>query len=145
HRIEADRGPFRDVYVTVNNGAADVAVASYVDVGKNDAGFHFAVGIDAHIGREYAVTHKAPGENAAGADDGIDGHAGAPGFAEDELGRRILPLFRADGPVTVIQVEHRRDRDQVHVGVIVSLNGPHVAPVLRLLHVLVDEIEGIEF
>ena len=66
----------------------------------------------------------------------------AAGLAEDELGRRILAHARADGPALVVEVEDRRHRAEVHVGVVVGVERAHVAPVESLLLVLVDEAVG---
>ena len=76
-------------------------------------------------------------------DDRIQRRAGASGFGEHKFRRRILALVGADRPVGVVQVEHRRHRHDVHVGFVVGLQRPHVAPVERFLLVLVDEIVGV--
>ena len=93
--------------VAVDDGVAYAAMAADVDVGEDDAVIHFRIGIHADIRREHAFTDDTAGDDASRAYDGIDGRSGAAGFAKHKLGRRILPLLRADRPVFVIQVEHR--------------------------------------
>ena len=69
--------------------------------------------------------------------------SGAAGIVEHELGRGILPHMGANRPGSVIHVENRGHRDQVHVDLVIGFQGPHIAPVKRLLPVLVDEVEGV--
>jgi hypothetical protein len=45
-------------------------------------------------------------------------------------------------PALVVEVEDRRNRAQVHVGVVVGVQGTHIAPVERLLLVLVHKAVG---
>ncbi len=74
-------------------------------------------------------------------DDGVDGHPHAPPFLrENELRRRHLRHVGPDRPALVVQVEVRNHRHQVHVGFVVGVDRPHVAPVLHRLVVEVDEI-----
>ena len=49
----------------------------------------------------------------------------------------------ANRPGFVIQVENRRDRNYVHIGFVVCLEGSHVTPVKRFFFVFVHEVEGI--
>ncbi len=78
-------------------------------------------------------------------DDGVDGHAGAAGLAEDELGGRVLVGAGAHGPGLVVEVEGGGDAGDVHVGLVVGLEGTDIAPVEGLLLVLVDEVVGVHF
>ena len=83
------------------------------------------------------------GNNAAGADDGIHRHPHAAAFLrEDELGRRLLGDLGADRPVQVVQVELGDDVDQVHIGLVVGVEGADVAPVADLLGIDVAEVVG---
>ena len=76
-------------------------------------------------------------------DDGVDGHAGAAGLAEDELGGRVLVGAGAHGPGLVVEVEGGGDAGDVHVGLVVGLERADVAPVEGVLLVLVDEVVGV--
>src|ERR1017187_3195774 len=96
--VVADDGAVGDVDVAVDDGVADAAVAADVDVGKDDAGVYVGVGVDAHILGEAGVAHPRAGDDGTGAHDRVDGHAGAAGLAEDELGGRVLVGARAHGP-----------------------------------------------
>ena len=69
--------------------------------------------------------------------------AGAAGFGENKFGRRVLALVGADRPVRVVEVEHRRDRHDVHVGFVIGFERSHVAPVESFFLVLVDEVVGV--
>ena len=77
--------------------------------------------------------------------DGVDGHAGSSGLAEDELGGRVLVGTGAHGPVLVVEVEGGGDAGDVHIGFVVCLEGADIAPVEGLLLVLVDEVVGHAF
>src|SRR5580704_12504151 len=97
--IIADGCAFGDVYVAIDDGLADAAMPAHIHMRKKDAIFNFAVGIYTHIRGEHAVLHRAPGNDTPRGDNGIERGSGAPGFGEDELGRRILALMSADGPL----------------------------------------------
>ena len=65
-----------------------------------------------------------------------------PVFVEHELGRRELRLVGAQRPVGVVEVEDGVHLDEVHGRFVVGVQRAHVAPVLRLLLVLVPEEVG---
>jgi len=67
--------------------------------------FDLGVGVDADVLGDDAVADDGAGDDAALGDDGVDGHAGAAGLAEDELGGGILAGAGADGPAVVVEVE----------------------------------------
>ena len=50
----------------------------------------------------------------------------------------MLPA--AQRPIFVVEVEDRRNADEVHVGFVVGVDGADIAPVERFLAVLVDEV-----
>src|SRR5262249_4919534 len=92
---------------------------------------------------KHAVQHASAGNDASCADDGIDRYAHAAAlFGEDELRRRLLRGAGANGPTVVVQVEDRRHGDQVHVGIVESIERTDVAPVEHLLGVDVVKIVG---
>ena len=49
----------------------------------------------------------------------------------------------ADRPLRVVQVEHRRDRDNIHVGFVKRFQRSHISPVECLLLVLVYKVERV--
>src|SRR4029077_11071879 len=100
--VVADAGALRDVYVAVDDGLANAAVTPDIYVREKDAGIHFAEGIHAHVGRDHTVLNQATGNDATRRNDRIQRSAGAPGFGEYELRRRILPLMGTDRPIRVI-------------------------------------------
>ena len=128
--------------MAVDDGAADAAVTADVDVGKDNAGVHGGVGVDAHILRDHGVGDRGAGDDDAGGNHRVDRHAGAARLTEDKLGRRILAHTGAHGPVLVVEVEDRRNRAEVHIGVVISVERADVAPVERLLLVLVHKAVG---
>ena len=112
-------------------------------MGHQDGVLDFGVAVHAHVRRNDGVRDPPAGYDRAHGDNGIDGDAHAPPFLrKDELGWRVLALVGADGPVAVIEVEDGRYGHQVHVGLVVGLDRPDVAPVFGFLPVLVDEVVG---
>src|SRR5207244_9736270 len=97
----------------------------------------------AYVRREHAVAHHASRNDAAGGNNGAHGSAGASCLGEHKLGRRVLALVSAYGPVFVVQVEHRRHGNDVHVRFVVGLQRAYIAPVERFLLVLIDEVERV--
>src|SRR5579871_78754 len=132
------------MHVAIDDGAADAAVASDADVGKQNALVDFAVGIYTDVGGEDRIFDRAAGDDAAAGDDGVEGGAGASGFGENEFGWWVLSLVGADGPVIVVEVEDGGDRDDVHVGFVVSLEGAYVPPIESFLLVFVDEVVAVD-
>ena len=64
---------------------------------------------------------------------------------EHELGRRQRVVPGQDRPLAVVEVEHRVDRDEVHVGLPEGVERAHVAPVAvlalrRARHLVVGEV-----
>src|SRR5215470_8184238 len=131
--------------ITIDDCPSDAAVSSNIHVREDDAVFDLRVGVDAHVRRNNAFSHRASRDDAAVADDRVYGRARSARLAEDEFYRWILALVRADGPFLVVQVKDRRHRDKIHIRFIKSLQSSHVPPVERLLLVLINEIEGINF
>src|SRR5581483_1474562 len=140
--VVADGGAFGNMDVAVDDGAADAAMASHIDVGEKNAGVDFRIGVHAHVRGENAVLDHTAGDDASGGDDGVEGGAAAAGFGENEFSGRILALVGADQPLGVVQVENGGHGNDIHVGFVVGLEGAHVAPVERLFLVLVHEVEG---
>ena len=117
---------------------------SDVHMREQDAGIHFTVGIHPHVRGEHAIPHHAAGNDAACGNNRIERRAHASRFGEHEFRRRILSLVSANGPVRVIEVEHRRDRNDVHVGLIESLERTDIAPVESLFLVFIHKIKGVD-
>ena len=55
--------------------------------------------------------------------------AGWPFFGKNEFGRRQVGLVGTHGPIAIVHVQLRIDRDQVQVGFVVGIEGAHVAPI----------------
>src|ERR1700691_5496827 len=140
--VVADYCTFGQAYVTVDYGAANAATAAYVHVIEDDTLVEFAVTVDAHSEAENGFGDAAAGNDGAGADDGIERDAHAGGIGEDEFGGRILLLPGVQRPALVVEVEDRRNGNQVHVGFVVGLDGADIAPVGFLFFIFVAEIVG---
>src|SRR5580658_9054537 len=140
--VVADGGAFGEMDVAVDDAAADAAMAPDGDVGEQDGLIDFGVGIHADVWGEDGVPDQSAGDDAAIGDDGIECGALTIFLREDELGRRVLALVGADGPVVVVEVEDRGDGDDIHVGFVVGLERAHIAPVESFFLVLVEEVVG---
>src|SRR5439155_26583215 len=93
------------------------------DVVVQDRALHHRAGVDDDAGGQHGPRDLAADE-AAGADDGLTGDA-----ARVEAGRGELVGVGVDGPLPVVEVEGGTLGDQVHVGVVVRVQGAHVTPV----------------
>src|SRR5262249_35191722 len=112
---------------TIDNGVANPRIAANANVRKQDALVNFTITVDPDVGREYGIHHSAAANNASTRNDGIHGNAHPLAFlSENKLGRGILALVGSNGPTFVIQVEVRRDSNQVNVGIVISSNGSHI-------------------
>src|SRR5262249_34630053 len=145
--VVADARVGRDLDVLVDDGPADAAVSADVHAVEQDRVLDHGEAVDAHVGRQDALADVSAAEDAALADHAVVRLAAAdvaavPLFVEDELRRRQLRLVGADRPLAVVQVQHRVDADQVHVGLVVGLQGADVAPVRLLLAVAVAAAAG---
>src|SRR5690606_7351107 len=85
------------------------------------------------------------GHDDAGGDDGVGGVAQAALLGVDELRGRLRDESLVQRPLVVVDVEHRLDRDEVHVRVVVRVDGSHVAPVVAVAirgagHVVAHEV-----
>ena len=118
-------------------------MAPDVHVVEDDRVLHLAVAIDAHVVAQHRSLHAAARYDAARRNDRIDRHAHAIRIGEHEFHRRILLLPGAQRPALVVQVEDRRNRDQVHVRFVIRVERANVAPVMRLRLALVLEIVGV--
>src|SRR6266545_4608330 len=78
-RIEANGMQLGNFDPGVHDGTAQTAVTADLHAGHQNRILHFAITVHAHAGREDAVQHAATGNDAAGADDGIEreSHAAA--------------------------------------------------------------------
>src|SRR5215470_7683393 len=131
--------------ITIDDCPPDAAVSSNIYVREDDAVLDLRVGVDAHVRRNNTFSHCASRDDAAVADNRVYGRARSARLAEHEFYGWILALVRSDGPFLVVQVKDRRYRDKIHVRFIKSFQRSHVPPVERLLLVLINEVEGINF
>src|SRR4029077_15580801 len=140
--VIADGGAFGEMYVAVDNAAADAAVASHSDVREQNGRVDFGIRIHANVRRKDRILDRTSGDDAAIRHDGVERGTHTILLREDEFGRRILALVSADGPLVVVEVEDRRHRDDIHVGFVIGLERAHVAPVERLFFIFVNEVVG---
>ena len=153
--VVADDRAARDHVVLVDDGVADAAVFADVDVGQQDAVMDGGVAVDEDLVEQDRVGDRAAGDDAAVADDGVDGPTdareavGVDLLVVDELGGGQAVVVVVDRPERIVEVEVRRGAAQVHVRLEIRLQGPDVAPVglrgevLAGDHVRV-EIVGVE-
>src|ERR1035441_752626 len=142
--VVADEGVFRHLDVLIQDGAANLGAAADVAVVHDHAVFHQGAGMNAHAAPQYGIAHHAAGEDAAAGDHAIDGLAAPVGVVEGELGRRIGIAGAAQRPLPVVQVEGGADVAQVHIGVVIGVDGPHVAPVRSGLGRFAGDAVGLE-
>ncbi len=142
--IEADDRPPWDLRLAVDDGTVDAGVPVDGHVRHQDGVLHVAVGVHAHPRAEDRPLDVRSGKDAAGGHDRLGGAAAPAVLREDELRGGELGLVGARGPVGVVEVEDGIHLDEVHGGVEVGVDRPHVAPVFRLLLVLVPEDVGVD-
>src|SRR6202167_2538006 len=58
--VVADGGAFGEMYVAIDDAAADAAMASHDDVREQDGGIDFGIRIYANVGREHRGFDRAP-------------------------------------------------------------------------------------
>src|ERR671913_1413944 len=128
--VDADPGPLGDLDVLVEDGVADHRSPADVGVVHQHRPLDAGPGVDPDPRRQDRAAHRAPRHHHPGRDHRVERVPGAAlAVLEHELGRgqRLVP--GEDRPAPVVEVEHRVDRDQVHVGVVVGVQGADVPPV----------------
>ena len=143
--VDADLRPGVDVDVLVDDRALDDRAAADLHARHQHGVLDRRVGVDVHAGREHRAAHLAAGDDHAGAHHRVQRVAHALLVGEHELrrGQRLLP--GEDRPLAVVEVEHRVDRDQVHVRLPERVERPDVAPVAavarrRARHLVLGEV-----
>ena len=66
----------------------------------------------------------------------------ARGIGENKFRGRILLLPSVQRPAFVVQVEDRRNGNQIHVGFVIGLDGADIAPVGFFFFIFIAEIVG---
>src|SRR5665647_3190899 len=127
--VDADADPWGDDDVLVDDGPMDRGVATDIDEVEQDAVGDLRVAVDLHTGGEHRMGHVPTADHHTGRDCGVDRLTDAALRPEDELGRRIVAVVGVDRPFVVVEVEHGMDRDEVHLGVVVGVDGADVTPV----------------
>src|SRR6185369_8366527 len=117
----------RNMNIAIDDRAPYTAVAPHVYMREQDAVVDFAERVHPDVGRQDTVPHRASGDDATGGNDRVQCSPSAARFSKDELCRGILALMRANGPIGVVEVEHRGYRDDVHIGFVVRLKGAYIA------------------
>src|SRR5579872_5346753 len=117
-------------------------MTSDIYVIEDDGILHFAKAIDAHIVADHRSHYTAPGNDRTPADNRVQGHSHAARIGKNGFDRRILLLPGAQRPALIVEVEDRRDGNQVHVLFVVGVDGPDVTPIERTIAVFILEIVG---
>src|SRR5581483_10338155 len=100
-----------------------------VAVIEDDRILDYGAGVHADAAAEHGISDEASGQNAATGDDGIDRLAAPAFIIERKLGGRIRVTDGPHGPLAIVEVQRRVNGSQVHIGVIVGVDGAYVAPV----------------
>src|SRR5580700_652870 len=140
--VVADYGAFWQAYMAIDNCAANTAAAPDIHVIEDDAGIEFAVAIYPHVEAEDRMHNAAARNDGARANNGIERDAHSRGIGENKFRRRILLLPRVQRPALVIEVENRRDRNQIHVGLVIGLDGADIAPIRFFFFIFIPEVVG---
>src|ERR1035438_6667767 len=143
-QVVADEGVFRHLDVLIQDGAANLGAAADVAVVHDHAVLHQGAGMDFYAASQDGIAHHASGEDAAAGDHAVDGLAAPVGVVEGELGRRIGIAAAAQRPLPVVQVEGGADVAQVHIGVVIGVDGPHVAPIRSGIGGFAGDAVGLE-
>ena len=129
-RIEPDLGPFLELDSGIHDRAAKPAVASNLDVVKQNRAFDLGIAVHANPGGEDAVHDTAARHNASRAHHRINADAHpAPLFREDKFRRRVLRLVGPQRPCFIVEIKDRGDGNQIHVRFVVGVQCSDVAPI----------------
>ncbi len=82
------------------------------------------------------------GNDGAGANNGIERDAHTRGIRKNEFRGRILLLPGVQRPAFVVEVENRRNGNQIHVGFVIGLDGADIAPVRFFFFIFIAEVVG---
>jgi hypothetical protein len=100
--------------------------------------------VHAHTAAKNRVLDHAARKDAAARHDGIDSLSAAVLLVEGELGGRIGVGRGAQWRLPVIEVERGTEAPQVHVGFVIGVDRPHVAPVRQVAGGLAGNPVGLE-
>ncbi len=130
-RIVSDHRARRDADALVDDRAADPRVAADVDPVHQNRFVDVGERVDPHPRMKDRPVDRPAGDDHAVRDQRVGRETDPVALlvGEDELRRRKLQVRRQDRPAVVVEVERRRDLDQVHRRGEVRLDRPDVAPV----------------
>src|SRR5262249_53256852 len=101
-----------------------------------------SIAVDAHAWRQNAAIDLSPRHDRSLADYRVERGATAVWVGVDELRRWIGRPVGVDWPVPVVEVEDGIDLDQIETRLKIGVEGADIAPVGRLLAVLIAERIG---
>ena len=129
--VEADLGARRDLHSAVDDDPAEARVAPHVDAVHEHAFLDVGERVDPHAREQDRAVNRAARDDASRCDGRVGRDADALGnrVREHELRRRLLRGVALERPLVVVEVQRRRDGDQIHRGIPVGIHRAHVAPV----------------
>src|SRR5215475_7581417 len=133
-----------NAHVLVEDGAADLRIPSDDAVIEDHRVLDAGAAVHADPAAEHGVPDNAAGEDAAAGDDGVDRVAAAILVVERELGGRIGVARGPKGPLAVVEVERGAHGPEVHVRLVVRVEGPHVSPIGRRVRIFTGDLIALE-
>src|ERR1035441_1682500 len=114
--VEADLGVGRDLHAAVDDDPAQARVAPHVDAVHEHAFLDVGERVDPNAREQDRAVNRAARDDAARRDGrvGRDAYALGNRDREDELRGRLLRGVALQRPLVVVEVERRRDGDEVH-------------------------------
>ena len=144
-RIEPDHRIVWNDHVFIQDRPPHLGALAHDAVIEEDRILHHGEIMNANPASENRIAHHAA------RDDGAAGHnrihaltAASTGFVQNELRRRIVVAGRPQRPPAIVEVQLRRHGAQIHIGVVIRLNRPHVAPVSQLTRRVAGDVVRLE-
>src|SRR5262249_18979416 len=130
-RVVADLFALADDDALVEDGAPHTRMTPDLDALEEHALFDERVAVHAHAWRQHRAMQPAARDDATIRDERVrrETDALSARITEDELRGRVVAHRRAHAPLVVVQIEARRDLDEVHLRLPVTVDRADVAPV----------------
>ena len=143
--IEADAARPVNADVLIENRPADLRAAADVAVVQNDRILHDRAGVN--LRRRAPERNSSPFRPTECSRPTRWNRWPTPRrffVIESELRRRVGKAAGAQRPLPVVEIQRRLDGAQIHVGFVISVDGPDVAPVRPASGRLAGNLVGLE-
>ncbi|MDF2874141.1 MAG: hypothetical protein K0R22_824, partial [Sporomusa sp.] len=127
--VKADFASVGDFYAFIDDCSFDPDMSANLNVFEQDRVFNKAVAVNLAARSQDRPANGGPTDDAAAADVGIEVLAAAAFLIKHRFGRRVIALIGDDRPPVVVEIELWHYVDQIHIGLIVGVNGPDILPV----------------